>query len=116
MSVRTRVRLALRYIGLERVRIDLNRIRRRSFVDLIHHEGISTVLDVGVKLGQYAKELRLLDYTGRIVSFELISVAYHGLASAVHGDWEARHLFVPEGGAHTASSQDGRKSMGAKVR
>lgn len=85
MSLRSRVRLALHNIGLER-------IRTPSFVDLIHHEGISTVLDVGANVGQYAKELRLFGYKGRIVSFEPMSAAYHGLASAAHGNWEARHM------------------------
>jgi FkbM family methyltransferase len=61
---------------------------------LLRHYGITTVLDVGANEGQYARELRLARYRGRIVSFEPMEEVYARLAAAAKADpsWEAVQL------------------------
>lgn len=65
---------------------------------LIRDHGIDLVFDVGANAGQYAKELRDLGYTGRIVSFEPLSAAFEKLRAAATRDarWEAIRVAVGE--------------------
>jgi FkbM family methyltransferase len=57
---------------------------------LLDYHKIDLVLDVGANVGQYAKSLRDLGYSGRIVSFEPLSSAYSQLKTASKKDllWE----------------------------
>lgn len=66
-------------------------LRRR---ELLAERSIDTVLDVGANDGGYGLELRRAGFTGRIVSFEPLSVAYATLANraaAVDG-WEFQNV------------------------
>lgn len=56
---------------------------------LLHHD-IDLILDVGANVGQYAKLVRRLGYSGRIVSFEPLSNPYAQLLMAKRDDplWE----------------------------
>ncbi len=48
-------------------------------VRLLEHQRVGTVLDIGANEGQYASQLRRAGFSGRIVSFEPISEAFHVL-------------------------------------
>lgn len=60
--------------------------RKPDFVDLMHHHGITTVLDIGANEGQYGTELRERRYAGDIVSFEPITAVYEKLQARADGD------------------------------
>jgi FkbM family methyltransferase len=57
---------------------------------LLLHNDIDLILDVGANVGQYAKLVRKLGYSGRIVSFEPLSNPYAQLLIAKRDDplWE----------------------------
>lgn len=65
---------------------------------LLRDHGIDVVFDVGANAGQYARELRELGFTGRIVSFEPLSDAFARLRSLARGDpaWEPVRCAVGE--------------------
>lgn len=64
---------------------DVARLQR-----IFNHHEIDLVLDVGANIGQYAKSLREIGYTGKIVSFEPLSSAHSKLIAASKKDplWE----------------------------
>jgi len=70
--------------------------RRRSA--LMDAAGISTVLDVGANVGQYAHRLRGHGYGGFIVSFEPLEEAFADLAVAAEADprWICRRLALSD--------------------
>ncbi len=55
---------------------------------LLRKYQVNCVFDVGANAGQYAKRLRRLGYTGRIVSFEPASETFAKLQEAAEGDPE----------------------------
>jgi FkbM family methyltransferase len=89
MTTRHRIlaQRALRGLGLER-------IRHPSFVDLMRHERIDTVLDVGANEGQFGADLRARGYRGRIISFEPVPEVHARLARRAHrdGQWETHRI------------------------
>lgn len=88
-AFRALARRGLRRIGLER-------IHHPSFVDLMLHERIGTVLDVGANEGHFGIELRERGYKGRIVSFEPIEAVYRRLEARAAGDplWDIYRVGV----------------------
>jgi FkbM family methyltransferase len=61
---------------------------------LLRHERIDLVLDIGANTGQYARRLRQVGYTDRIVSVEPLSEAFNELERRCAEDpvWSARRL------------------------
>lgn len=57
---------------------------------IMRHEGINLVFDIGANVGQFGNELRLYDYQGEILSFEPQSGAYQQLrvAAAADAKWQ----------------------------
>ena len=71
-------------LTLQRIGFDL--VRYRSLNAVLSTQRITTVLDVGANVGQYATRLRQMGYRGRIVSFEPQRAAFAALsAAAVRG-------------------------------
>ncbi len=69
----------------DKIKYRLNKsLRRRK--KLLNHFGITKILDVGANIGQYAQELRKIDFTGEIVSFEPINSVFNELKRNLTGD------------------------------
>lgn len=91
-----RAKLGLR-LSLHRAGVSIgrdpyvNRVAR-----LLEHRGITTVLDVGANVGQYARMIRGAGFAGDILSFEPLSDAYRHLRrrSRRDGRWRAFNLAV----------------------
>ncbi len=69
----------------DKIKHKLNRpLHRRK--KLLTHFGITKILDVGANTGQYAQELRKIEFQGEIISFEPISSVFEMLQSNLKGD------------------------------
>jgi FkbM family methyltransferase len=95
LHMRSMARRALRRLGLEK-------IHHPSFVDLMIHEGIRNVLDVGANCGHYGTELRERGYSGRIASFEPIGSVFAELERRSRADplWDVYNLGVGDAEGH----------------
>jgi FkbM family methyltransferase len=71
---------------------------KRRFVKQLESRGVDTVLDVGANSGQYAADLRMAAYRGRIVSFEPLSQAFSLLQANAARDplWDVRQCALGE--------------------
>jgi len=73
----------------DKIKHRLNRpLRRRK--KLLHHFGITKILDVGANTGQYAQELRKIKYEGEIISFEPISSVFEILKNNLKNDQKCK--------------------------
>lgn len=70
------IRRAMRRAGVDLVRFDHRAHPLARRMRLLARYDINTVFDVGANSGQYAQQLRLLGYRGRIVSFEPLTTAF----------------------------------------
>jgi FkbM family methyltransferase len=79
-----------RSLGIDLRRYDAQTSEVVRMQRLLAYHNIDLVFDVGANIGQYAKLLRELGYSGRIVSFEPLSSAYSQLKAASKKDslWE----------------------------
>ena len=69
----------------DKIKHKLNRpLQRRK--KLLNHFGITKILDVGANTGQYAQELRKINFEGEIISFEPISSIFGVLKSNLKND------------------------------
>lgn len=93
---RERAKLALR-TGLYRLDLDLGKDPyAKRLARTLRSQGITTVLDVGANVGQFATLLRHAGYRGRIVSVEPLTGAYAELSRRAAGDdaWECVHAAI----------------------
>lgn len=79
-----------RNLGIELRQFTLATSEAARMQYLFAHQNIDCVLDVGANVGQYAKSIRDLGYSKKIVSFEPLSTAYSNLKAASKKDslWE----------------------------
>lgn len=79
-----------RSLGIDLKRYNIQTSEAAKMQRLLDYHNIDLVFDVGANIGQYAKLLRELGYSGRIVSFEPLSSAYSQLKAASKKDplWE----------------------------
>ena len=75
-----------RNIGIDLRRYNVQTSEAARMQRLLDYHKIDLVLDVGANVGQYAKSLRELGYSGRIISFEPLSSAYSQLKAASKKD------------------------------
>ena len=68
-----------RSLGIDLKRYNVQTSEAAKMQRLLAYHNIDLVFDVGANIGQYAKLLRELGYSGRIVSFEPLSSAYSQL-------------------------------------
>ncbi|NCT54254.1 MAG: FkbM family methyltransferase, partial [Microcystis aeruginosa G13-03] len=68
-----------RSLGVDLKRYNVQTSEAAKMQRLLAYHNIDLVFDVGANIGQYAKLLRELGYSGRIVSFEPLSSAYSQL-------------------------------------
>ncbi len=79
-----------RSLGVDLKRYNVQTSEAAKMQRLLAYHNIDLVFDVGANIGQYAKLLRELGYSGRIVSFEPLSSAYSQLKAVSEKDplWE----------------------------
>jgi FkbM family methyltransferase len=79
-----------RSLGIDLKRYNIQTSEAAKMQRLLAYHNIDLVFDVGANIGQYAKSLRDLGYSGRIVSFEPLSSAYSQLKAVSEKDplWE----------------------------
>jgi FkbM family methyltransferase len=88
------IRRLVNRTGFDVVREDF----RYRFVPALDRHGITTVLDVGANIGQFAAELRRARFPGAIVSVEPLAAAYAELAARAARDpsWTAERAAVSD--------------------
>ena len=86
--LKTKAKMALRRVGVELGSYSNSIAARRQ--QLFDYHGVTTVVDVGANVGQYAGALRAAGFKGRIVSFEPLSRPFAALqrASAADPLWD----------------------------
>jgi len=79
-----------RSLGIDLKRYNVQTSEAAKMQRLLAYHNIDLVFDVGANIGQYAKLLRELGYSGRIVSFEPLLSAYSQLKAVSKKDplWE----------------------------
>jgi len=82
----------LRKVGLNITRASNTLDHKRIL--LLRRCGVEVVLDVGANVGQYARRLRSMGYSGRVASFEPLRAAYEQLSKTAKADpsWECFHM------------------------
>lgn len=91
------VRTAVRRFGLDVSRYPVGTPDFRV-AQLLRHQCVDVVLDVGAHAGEYAAHLRACGYSGRIVSFEPIGELHRRLVRRSAGDcrWNAWNCALGE--------------------
>lgn len=93
MRIRDSIRKIIRKCGYDVIRYTRTSHTEARRISLISEYKISVILDVGANTGQYAKRLRYLGHTGRVVSFEPLRSEYAELEKRASRDpaWETRN-------------------------
>lgn len=89
---------------IERASVFSDYLRRLRLKAILEKYQINIVLDVGANEGQFAADLRHIDYKGRIVSFEPIASAFAVLKQASLSDpnWDVHQIAL---GSHNGEQK-----------
>lgn len=92
-------------------------VRYYPVAGTLQHFGITTVLDVGANVGQYASMLRSQGYANRILSFEPVAASYARLKEAAKDDpnWEVFHHGLGADDASVEMFVEGDSSMNSML-
>lgn len=84
---------------------------------LLARHGVDLVLDVGANSGQFAKQLRVDGYTGRIVSFEPVSSVFAQLERHAAGDsaWTAVNVAIGDAAGTAQINVAGNDSLSSSL-
>lgn len=85
-TVYKHVKTFFRKFGLELKRYDMYSSESLQLQRLLQYKKIETVIDVGANIGQFAINLRLSGYRGKIISFEPTSDAHKMLRQNANND------------------------------
>jgi FkbM family methyltransferase len=86
MSVKRLIRRSLNAVGYDAHRFLASESPWAQLARLISFHRIDYVVDVGANVGQYAQQLRFLDYRGDILSFEPMQIAHAALLRNASSD------------------------------
>ncbi|MEO6627390.1 MAG: FkbM family methyltransferase [Aquihabitans sp.] len=91
-ALKAKTKMALRRLGVEIGSYSNSFAARRQ--QLLGYHGVTTVIDVGANVGQYATGLRASGFTGKIVSFEPLTRPYTALQLASRADplWDVERM------------------------
>jgi FkbM family methyltransferase len=86
---------AIRKTGYDVVKSKYSR-HELEVEQLLKYFNITSVLDVGANMGQWAKHLRIGGYRNRIISFEPLSVAFAKLSTLAANDpkWDVYNMAI----------------------
>ncbi len=104
MSVKRLIRRVLNSVGYDAHRFLASESSWAQLSKLLAYQRIDFVVDVGANVGQYAQQLRFLEYRGDILSFEPMNAAHAALVRAANRDprWRAApRLCVGDREGHT---------------
>ncbi len=96
--VKQQAKNALRAIGFDLIRYQTSSHPLAKRAEQMRKRKINRVLDVGANTGQYDSDLRDLKYSGSVVSFEPLSVAFATLAKNAARDplWSVHNYALGE--------------------
>lgn len=86
MSILHELRLLARKAGVEIARYNPKHSQAARLAQLLAHNKIDTVLDIGANDGGYGKELREGGYAGDILSFEPLEMPHRALSKLADAD------------------------------
>lgn len=91
MRMKRLIRRALNAVGYDVHRFSASESSWAQLARLLAAQRVDFVVDVGANAGQYAQQLRFLDYRGDILSFEPMLQAHTALQRACQSDprWQA---------------------------
>ena len=86
ISIKKGIKHILHAAGIEAHRFHPDTSPLARLMATLRAFGIDLVIDIGANEGQFAKELRVGGYSGRIVSFEPLTAAHRRLLEESNGD------------------------------
>lgn len=101
--------------GAELVRFPTSELKKRKAI--FNHFEINKVLDIGANVGQYAKDIRDLGYTGEIISFEPIESIFQILEKNVNKDknWKCENFALGNTDGETEINIAGNNSASSSI-